>query len=540
MAEKKNATEAARLAKERAEAGKPTSQGSSRKRGAQKSPPDTDALFTQEEVLEALRDNEQGDGRLVAQGLKGRYLFDHKRKQFFNFLEDIDTGGGFWRYDLVRQINPEAMSLLGRAYGQELARQEKAAQNAASKEERERAEALARELKRRLSAVKTGRRIRSILIESATCGAESLAFDGDAWNADPWKLQAQSLLIDLRTGDARPGRPGDLVNKATPTPWKGLESPCPNWRRFVSEIFDDNERLTRYVQKVLGSACVGLPSPQEFYIFWGSGGNGKGTLLETIRRVLGRDLASPVDAALFMETFHTKGTGPAPEIVDLQGRRIVWASETKKGQRLNAEKVKRFTGGDTLSGRLNHSNEIIVFDPTHTLFFLTNFKPRVDSDDAALWRRLRLIPFCMEFVHHPEKSNQRQRIDGLDALLVEEAPGIQAWLVEGCILWQREGLDPPPEVLEAMEDYRLNEDPIQQFINERCLLSPGARSQAKPLHEAYTQWHIDTYGPKSNPANLRQFTDKLRLKFERDASGRHTYYIGIGLLQQSDNDSENP
>lgn len=480
------------------------------------------ATFTPEIVLAALQDNEIGDARLVATALHGRFVFDSKRNQFFRFEN------GHWKKDLENESIKAASGVLRDAYGKEAARQYAIATSPHEAEEAKKI-ALHRQglLNRRLDRVNTLHRLESTL-KLAASGREGMVITGDEWNADPWALQAQAQVVDLRSGEARPGAPGDFINKAAPTPWKGLHEPAVRWCMFINSVFNDDRALAAYVQRILGAALVGTVSQQEFYILWGEGRNGKGTILETLKDVLGEGLAGPIRSEMIMDARQNGSNGPNPELLDLQGKRIVWASETREGQKLNSEKVKLFTGGDTLSARLNYSNEIISFIPTHTLFMLTNNKPRIAAGETAVWDRLRLIPFPMRFVDNPTAENERPKDIYLREKLSKEASGILAWLVQGCLDWQRDGLTPPPVVLDSCEEYRLDEDPIQQFVNEMCLIGPSYRAQAKPLHDAFCKWFAETYGAKAMPPSLKRFSERLRPKFKRE-EGRNVWFCGLAL-----------
>jgi putative DNA primase/helicase len=47
-------------------------------------------------------------------------------------------------------------------------------------------------------------------------------------------------------------------------------------------------------------------------------------------------------------------------------------------------------------------------------------------------------------------------------------------MIEGCLKWQREGLNPPRAVLDATAGYLAAEDSIATWIEERCELDPNA------------------------------------------------------------------
>lgn len=478
--------------------------------------------FTPDEVVAALNENEIGDARLLVKAMKARFLFDAKRKIPFRF-ED-----GYWRKDLENESLAFAGTVLRAAYGKEAARQ-----YAIATDPREDAEAQKTALhrqslcNRRLDRVNTLHRLESTL-KLASTGLAGISITGDEWNSDPWQLQAQNAVIDLKTGEARPGLPADYINKAAPTEWKGLQEPAVQWIMFMHSVFDGNAALVEYAQRVLGAALVGKPSQQEFYIFWGEGRNGKGTILETLKEVLGEGIAGPIRSEMIMDARQMGNSGPNPELLDLQGKRIVWASETREGQKLNAEKVKLFTGGDTLAARMNYSNEIISFKPTHTLFMLTNNRPRIPAGETAVWDRLRLVPFLMRFVDDPQEENERRKDIHLQDKLLKEASGILAWLVQGCLDWQRHGMNPPSVVTEYGHEYRVNEDPMQQFINAKCHVGEGFKVQVKPLYEAFSEWFGEEFGNKVSVPSLRRFSDNLRRKFKRE-EGRNVWFHGIAL-----------
>ncbi|PYX65479.1 MAG: DNA primase, partial [Acidobacteria bacterium] len=173
--------------------------------------------------------------------------------------------------------------------------------------------------------------------------------------------------------------------------------------------------------------------------------------------------------------------------MDLQGKRIVWGSETKQGDKLNIAQIKLLTGGGEISGRRLYGDQY-SFDPTHTLFLMTNNKPHADANDKAFWSRACLVEFGMRFVDDPKEKNERQKDDSLNTKLDEEASGILAWLVRGTLNYQQEGLNRPEIVKGATEAYRVSEDRIQQFITECCVCKDNVSVKAKQLYDAYVEW----------------------------------------------------
>lgn len=480
--------------------------------------------FTSDEVLDALRDNEAGDARLLVRAMKDKFCFDPRRNEFFRFKNY------HWEQDIENAATAYAGRVLKEAYEKEKWRQWQLANDPGETEaDKKAAMRLYDALSRRLDRVTTLRRMENAL-KLARTGQTDIVIKGTEWNADPWKLQAGKMIIDLKTGDARPGTPQDYRNRAAPTEWKGIDEPCVKWIMFLHQVFDNDQELIAYIQKVLGSALVGKAINHEFYVFYGEGRNGKGTMLETLMEVLGENLASPLKPRLLMEKRIDNG-GADPELLDIQNMLIVWCSETEENKKLDTAFVKRFTGGDTLVARLNYSNTPIKWKPTHTLYLLTNHKPRIAEGDIAIWDRLRLIPFLMRFVDNPQAENEHKKDPELKDKLIQEASGILGWLVEGCLLWQKEGMNPPESVIDYSNDYKLEQSPIQQFLDDKCERGEQISCQAKTLYDGFIEWFEENYGEKAKKPSLKAFSARLQKipGIERKKDSRHTYFWGVGL-----------
>ena len=149
-------------------------------------------------------------------------------------------------------------------------------------------------------------------------------------------LGCSNGVIDLTSGEHRPGRPTDYIKTFAPTPWLGLDAPAPLWAQFLAEIFAGDQELISYIQRLLGYGITGKTTEHILPIFYGPHGrNGKGTLLETVGRVLG-EIAGPIEAEmLLLQTHPRQGGAPTSDIMALRGRRLVWASETGEGRHLD-------------------------------------------------------------------------------------------------------------------------------------------------------------------------------------------------------------
>lgn len=481
-------------------------------------------------ILRCLSSNQDGDAELFIAQNYDRFAYDHSLQSWFYF------DGNAWREDTTGLAEAAIMGIIG-AYTREGEAQGAEARAAAESGDADRARLCERQERHLLTCVLKLQEKRRKLDVLELAGFDysgwkplHLAMKGDEWDLDPMLIACTNGVIDLTTGKLRPGQPKDYIRTVCPTQWRDLETPAPRWQCFVQEIFDGNTKIANYLQRLLGYAITGQSVEHVLPIAWGSKGrNGKGTLLEVINAVLGPGLSGPVESEMLLQQKYARHAGsPTSDLMDLRGKRIVWASEVPEGRRFSAGRVKWLTGDDTITGRAPYGRHQISFRPTHKLILLTNHKPHAPANDYAFWSRIHLIPFTLSFVDDPKEDHQRQRDPRLPQKLREEASGVLSWLVQGCLLWQQYGLEPPDEVKAATAEYRQDEDLIGKFITERCQIGEDLEVQSSVLYKSYKEWCAEV---GIREMSLTAFGTEMKERFSSD-EGRRTFYKGLDLCEK--------
>lgn len=333
-------------------------------------------------------------------------------------------------------------------------------------------------------------------------------------DADPWLLGCANGTLDLQTGILRPAERDDYITKSTGVVYDP-NAACPAWLRFLDRIMAGNTDVIGFLQRLTGYALTGSNEEHCFVIFHGAGRNGKTTLTETLRRMLG-DYAAGASIESFLVR---KGEGPRTDIARLAGVRFVSANESDENRRLSEATMKMLTGGDVVVARMLYQDEF-EFVPSFKIVISTNHRPRIRGTDLGLWRRIRLVPFEVTIPLDEQDKD-------LPAKLAAELPGILRWAVDGCLAFQRDGLREPEAVRIATMEYRNSEDSVGQFLDERCIRHPDACVRAGELYDTFASWcTANGEQPLTKNAFGRRLTDR-GVTSERTASSR--IWRGIGL-----------
>ena len=341
-----------------------------------------------------------------------------------------------------------------------------------------------------------------------------LWIEPDDLDKDKMIFNCANGIIDLKSGRLLEHERKRFITKISPVAYD-MEAECALWKEFLKSIFKKNKSLIKFVQKIMGICLTGNTSEQAIFIFYGTGANGKSTFLDIILSIMG-DYGTTTPTETLMQK---KGDSSSNDIARLQGTRFVAAMEADIGGNLAEAVVKRLTGNDKIVARFLYG-EYFEYKPTFKIFMATNHKPKVIGMDEAIWRRLKLIPFEVKF-------NKTQQDPDLPEKLEKELPGILAWMVEGCLLWQKEGLGTPSAIIEANRKYRSEMSAIETFIEECCRRDENEMIQASHLYNAYKEWAEEHSERIISMRSLGMRLAESGMDKTRLTSGNH--WLGITL-----------
>jgi putative DNA primase/helicase len=294
---------------------------------------------------------------------------------------------------------------------------------------------------------------------------------------------------------------------------------CPRFLQFLVEIMDGDWDMIRFLQRLFGYCLIGKMRDHIAPFFHGSGGNGKTTLLELMLKIFW--LYGYASGA---EMWMRRATRDNMEnLIHLMGKRLVTAGEIDAGDRLDENRVKNCTGGDTVRGRDLYAKPI-EFRFEGKIIFFGNHKPRITDMGKGIWRRVLLVPFDVTIVR-PD--------DNLSNALWDERDGVFLWLIQGAIGYQYYGLCPPERVKAETEKYKYEQDTVGQFIEEMCATGQGYTCQVMKLYYAYSSWCKGRgQMPKSQPQFGAEILMRDGITKLEQRTKKGFQYSGLQLLNE--------
>jgi P4 family phage/plasmid primase-like protien len=312
---------------------------------------------------------------------------------------------------------------------------------------------------------------------------KGMTVPGAKFDGDPRLLVVGNGTLELGESGARfrLSRQEDYNTLSTPVRYReGAEDG--SWEKFLLRSIP-NEETRDWIQRAAGYSLLGANPERLFFIIEGKTSSGKSTFVEVIREVMG-----PYAATFELNLFRSqKEQGPNVQLVRLLPKRFVVASEASQEQFLHADQLKRVTGGEALSGRLNRSNEMVERAPAFTPWLATNAAPTIRGADQALYRRMYTVPFDQTIAPTEEDPDLKRRL-----VTGEAAEAVLAWLVRGWDRYCEDGLrDAPAEVVQATLKTREELSDFDVWLNESCTQEAEAKATTEALYQSYRIWCAD-------------------------------------------------
>lgn len=320
------------------------------------------------------------------------------------------------------------------------------------------------------------------------------------FDTDPYLLNCLNGTINLRSGELQPHNPADMISKLAPVLYDP-KATLPLWNDVIQMATKGDESLRDFLQVAAGYSITGDTSEERTFFLFGPTASQKTTVLEPIKRLLG-DYAMTSAFDTFIKRKSDVGS-PRNDVARLCGARFVTCSEIDEGKELDENLFKQASGRNTISARFLFK-EAFDFQPQFKLWMEANASPKIrDTGDGSMWRRMLRIPFDNTIPIEKQDKSVKSTLLNLEI----SGSAILTWLVQGCLRWQKEGLNVPSAVVQSTAEYRDSQEDLRDFFEDACIFAPDSFVSVSTLRSAYEKWAKDN-GVKHTLGSYR-FNKKL-------------------------------
>ena len=335
------------------------------------------------------------------------------------------------------------------------------------------------------------------------------------WDKHNFLLGVPGGVIDLKNGDLTESHKELLISKRTNyLPRKDLK--CDKWLSFLKDITDWDKDYEQYLQKLMGYFLTGSTAEQAIFFGFGAGGNGKSIWANVIDLLLNDYCGSAP-----FSTFAASANDNHPtDLAGFVGKRCIIASETQENRSWNINLIKSLSGQDKISARFMRG-DFFDYVPNFKLMVIGNHMPNLTSVDHSSRRRFHILPFLFDPIKNKDRVNNK-----LIEELKLELPAILQWAIDGCILWQKEGLKKPQKVQDLTNSYFESEDIFFDFlkqVQEDKQLVDKKKISSSGLFALYAEF-LEKNGELPS-TNKRMAQQLKKLGFDKEVNMKGAFFL---------------
>lgn len=355
-------------------------------------------------------------------------------------------------------------------------------------------------------------------------GVATTSTDFDA-NMD--LLNLRNGTLNLATYELKAHSPDDMLMLQFHADYDP-DATCPSFFKYLMDVFPD-EQVRSYIQRALGYSLLGRPDERALFLLHGPSGTGKSVFTDVMTHLFG-DYGTTAPSS----AFKIRRQESTVDLHQLRGKRFVASSEMPEGAQLDEELVKRITGGDQIASRGLYE-KFILWRPQCVIWIGTNHLPKLNSDDDAIWRRIRTIPMPTII-----RFSGKEEVKGYARYLIQEASGILNWILDGLREYRRLGrLAEPPTVNEDIAKYRVDNDTVASWLYdgiESGALSMDNAAASITVSSAYINYSSYCDNDGIRPYGKKRFINRLQAinsTLFKEKRGGQQVIVGLKQISSS-------
>lgn len=217
---------------------------------------------------------------------------------------------------------------------------------------------------------------------------KKIAFYKGKFNKHKNMICLKNGMYDIKTGKLLPHNEKYRCTTQFPVEYDETAK-CPQFTKFLKSVFKDNKKIIKVIQELFGYILVKNTSAQCFFIFYGTGSNGKSVLANIFMAFVGENNYSSISIKDISRNF---SRAKLSDVV----LNISTENESDSNKLLNSQYIKAISSGDSMEAEFK-GQDGFTFKPTCKLIFCTNTLPQFNDKSEGFYRRIMIVPFEAHF-----------------------------------------------------------------------------------------------------------------------------------------------
>jgi putative DNA primase/helicase len=271
---------------------------------------------------------------------------------------------------------------------------------------------------------------------------------------------------------------------------------CPNFDSFVGQILPPEAHQS--LKQLLGYLLIPSAKYRKFFVFVGSGANGKSTLIEVIVEILGHDNVSH-------ESLHNLASNRFA-VAEVYGKLANIYADLDSGDIGSSGLLKLIVSGDPLQYERKFKDPFKA-PMTARLLFSANKIPIIKEESKAIQDRLIILEFPYRFEEDQQDKELLNRLtteEEIEGIIAQWAlPGLQSLLTN-------HKFDIPVRSQELLKHYRKQSDPFSDFADQHIEVASEAYVSKAETYKTYQQWCDQSGISQNQQLSQREFSRRIQ------------------------------
>ena len=295
------------------------------------------------------------------------------------------------------------------------------------------------------------------------------------------------------------------------------DAECPVFIETLKGIFAkaaEPDEVVRHVEELLAYGMQSSRQIPTIVCLVGSGANGKTTILEALKLLLGsRRWYAATIQSLQRDRF---------VLSELVGRLAYIDDDVANEARLQEGILKSLAEGKRFTARRPYGRRSFDFEMRALTWMAMNSVPKINDTSHGFLRRLQVVPFERRF--EPSEMDH-----SLTSKLENELDGIFSHLVHALYrLLKRGAFDPPAECIQARDRFLSEATIFRAYLAERTQPEADSRVRLQDMWEDLGRWCEDA-GTKTPFTRYRLKSQLEGLEYQIIKSNGYPCVIDISL-----------